>query len=425
MADSALPGSARVAVIGAGIVGCSAAFHLLKSGVKSLTLIDALTPGAATTGAGAGFVSHWSAGFLPELGEQGLVLQQYGLEFYRMLHGLGGDIGFQPSGSLQLSLTEEGFDRFARPVLDSPLAPRETRRLSADEVGDVTHGLVDAGQVFGGVLNPHGIQVETGLATAMLADQIRRLGGDLKFGTKVAAIDERSGGVGVDTDHGRVDADVLVIAGGAWTNELLAMIGWRSPLLRIVATRIVTDNRALPSPLPTIQCRELRLWLRECFGGITWGSVQGYAPLHRLETPGETSPPGRPHFPRMLESLLDHQRNALERVFPPLRGSSIVSWSQGVPCYTPDHNFIVGSVPGHPSILMAGGDNESGVTHGPGLGRLVADLALGRKPFVDPRRWHPARFNSDSYPSEVSIESAMSKSFVVSSVHLRETNSSL
>jgi glycine/D-amino acid oxidase-like deaminating enzyme len=203
------------------------------------------------------------------------------------------------------------------------------------------------------------------------------------------------------------------------------MIGWRLPLLRILATRIVTDDRRMPSPLPTIQCRELRLWLRECFGGVTWGSVQGYAPLYRLESPGEALAPGRPHYPQMLDSLLSHQRNSLETIFPPLRDSSVVSWTQGVPCYTPDHNFIVGALPGHPSILVAGGDNESGVTHGPGLGRLLSDLVLERTPFVDPRRWQPARFGPNRYPTEESIELAMSKSFVVSSVHLREADSSL
>jgi sarcosine oxidase, subunit beta len=424
MADRAVPGDPRVAVVGAGIIGCSAAFHLLNSGLTSLTLIDAVKPGGATTGAGAGFVSHWSAGFLPELGEEGLVLQQYGLEFYRMLHGLGTEIGFRPSGTLQLSLTEEGFERFARPVLDSPLAPRGTRRLSPDEVGDVMRGLVDPRQVYGGVLNPDGIQVETGLAMSVLADQIRRLGAELRLDTKVLAIDETGGAIRIHTDHGRVDADLLVIAAGAWNNELLAMVDWRLPLLRILATRVVTDNRALPSPLPTVQCREFRLWLRECFGAITWGSAQGYAPLHRLEAHGEALPPGQPYYPQMLDSLLDQQRNSLERVFPPLRGSSVASWSQGVPCYTPDHNLIVGRVPQHPSILVAGGDNESGVTHGPGLGRLIADLALERPPFVDPRRWQPARFDSRSYPTEEAVESALAKSFVVSSVHLRDANSS-
>jgi sarcosine oxidase subunit beta len=209
---------------------------------------------------------------------------------------------------------------------------------------------------------------------------------------------------------------LLIIAAGAWNNDLLAMVGSRVPLLRMLATRIVTDARGLSQPLPTIQCREFRLWLRESFGAITWGSVHGYTPLHRLESFGEALALGQPRYPQMLERLLEQQHDSLERVFPPLRGSRVASWSQGVPCYTPDHNLIAGRLPGHPSILLAGGDNESGVTHGPGLGRLIADLAAERAPFVDPTQWRCERFEPGSYPTEEAIEAAMSKSFVVGSV---------
>jgi hypothetical protein len=49
-------------------------------------------------------------------------------------------------------------------------------------------------------------------------------------------------------------------------------------------------------------------------------------------------------------------------------------------------------------------------------GRLIADLVLKRRPFIDPGHWDPARFASDSYPTEASVEAAMGTSFVVSSV---------
>ena len=63
----------RIVVVGGGIIGCSAAYHLLKAGVKNVTLLEAVEPGKATTGAGAGFVSHWSAGMIP-VGGEGLKL---------------------------------------------------------------------------------------------------------------------------------------------------------------------------------------------------------------------------------------------------------------------------------------------------------------------------------------------------------------
>src|ERR1700679_1248563 len=238
--------SPRVVVIGAGILGCSAAFHLLNAGVRQVRLIDAVRAGGGTSGAGAGFVSHWSAGFLEQFGEEGIVLQQYGLDFYRKL-GARTDIGYRQNGTLQLALTAEGFERFARPVLDSPYAPPGMSRLSADEVGVRMAGLVDSTAVHSAVLNPHGIQVETGLATAALADQVRELGGTLHFDAPVLGLQERGSGVQISTEKEEFEAELVILAAGAWNNELLAMIGWRMPLYRMLATRIVTDDRGLPS----------------------------------------------------------------------------------------------------------------------------------------------------------------------------------
>ena len=407
--------SPRIVVIGAGILGCSAAYHLLKAGVSDVSLLDAVRAGGGTSGAGAGFVSHWSAGFLEHFGEEGIALQKYGLDFYRALAEAGTEIGYRQKGTLQLALTAEGYERFARPVLDSPYAPPGTRRLSIDELGVLMADLVDPRAVHSAVLNPYGIQVETGLATSALADQVRELGGTLRFGTRVRGIRESGSSVQIDTDEGGFEADLLVLAAGAWSNELLAMIGWRMPLFRMLATRIVTDDRGLASHYPTVQCRELRLWLRESFGAVTWGTVAGYAPLDRWLVPDTSLALGQPQHPELLEALLIQQRESLERIFPALRGASVATWTQGVPCYTPDQHLICGRVPDHPAIFVMGGDNETGVTHGPGLGRLLAELALERPPFINPERLRPGRFNSGDYPTDASVEAALAASFVVSS----------
>lgn len=68
---------------------------------------------------------------------------------------------------------------------------------------------------------------------------------------------------------------------------------------------------------------------------------------------------------------------------------------------------MVGAIPNHPHIVVAAGDNESGVTHGPGLGRLSAELALGLKPFVPPERFRADRFARDAYRNEAEIEKAL------------------
>jgi sarcosine oxidase subunit beta len=396
--------SKRIVVVGGGIIGCSAAFHLLRSGARDVTVIDALEPGAATTGAGAGFVSHWSAGMFPP-GEEGLQLQQYGLDFYRRLNEIGVEIGYRPNGTLMMALTEAGRERFVRPVLDSPCAPPEMQDLTAAQIGEKAKGLIDPARVHSGAYNPHGIQLDTKLATGVLVEQIVKLCGILRIGTRVMDIHDAGGHVTIETNRGEIEADGVVIAAGAWSNALLKGLGWPLPLLRVVATRIVTDNRGLRSTLPTVQCRELRLWLRESFGAIMWGTGRHYRPFYKT---GESELElGQPRNVGLMQAMAEEELATLQEIFPPLRGSSVSAWAQGVPCYTPDNGLVVGRVPGSANVVAVGGDNETGVSHGPGLGRLCAELMLDLKPFIDTTRFRLERFSPDASKTEADVEAAM------------------
>lgn len=396
--------SKHIVVVGGGIIGCSTAYHLLKSGVKTVTLVEATEPGAATTSAGAGFVSHWSAGMIPA-GEEGLRLQQYGLDFYRMLSELGTEIGYRPNGTLIMALTPQGREDFVMPVLSSPYAPKEMQDLNAAQIGEKMGGLVDPAKVHSGAYNPHGIQVDTKLALGVLVSEIKKLGGVVRNRTRVRKISDVGGKVTLETDRDIIEADGVVVAAGAWNNEILASLDWHLPLLRVLATRVVTDDRGLPSTLPTIQCRELRLWLRETFGAIMWGTGSHYTPMHRLEE--SDLEPGQPHNRELMQSMVDQQMEKLQDVFPPLRGSKVANWSQGVPCYTPDVGLMVGHVPGHANIVVAGGDNETGVSHGPGLGRLATEILLDAPRLVDPARFRIDRYARDAFPSEEDVEASM------------------
>ncbi|MDQ6437360.1 FAD-binding oxidoreductase [Mesorhizobium sp. LHD-90] len=394
----------HIVVVGGGIIGCSTAYHLLKAGTKKVTLLEAVEPGKATTGAGAGFVSHWSAGMVL-MGAEGLTLQQYGLDFYRMLHELGTEIGYRKNGTLMMALTSQGREDFVMPVLTSPYAPKEMQDLNAAQIGAIMGGLVDPAKVHSGAYNPHGIQVDTTLALGVLLGEIEKFGGTVRSGTRVTSITEADGKVTLETTIGKIEADGVVLAAGAWNNELLNGLGWRLPMLRVVATRVVTDDRGLPSTLPTIQCRELRLWLRETFGAVMWGTGSHYIPLHRLG--GDEIEPGRPHNEELMQAMVDQQMEKLEPVFPPLRDSKLASWTQGIPCYTPDVGLLVGHVPGHESVVVVGGDNESGVTHGPGLGRLATEIILDREKIIDPTRFRVDRYASDAFKDEAAVEASM------------------
>ncbi|WP_273691983.1 NAD(P)/FAD-dependent oxidoreductase [Ketogulonicigenium vulgare] len=401
----------HIAVVGAGIVGCATAFHLRRMGVQQVTLIDPMGPGGSTTSAGAGFVSHWSAGMV-DMGAEGLRLQQYGLDFYRALsavaEGRGQDIGYRNRGTLMLSLTPEGHDRHIRPVLESPHAPPEMRGVTPAQIAEMTAGLVDGARLYSGAFNPHGIQLETDRAITLLGQLVQDEGVDF-LPRRVTAMAEDASGVTLTLDQGSLHVDQVVLAGGAWNNALLAAFGYAMPLLRVVATRIRTEGRGLPAVSPTIQCRELRLWLRECFGAVLWGTGVGYRPWYQLQGEGTAAPQGRQSFPELLEILKENQRDVLEGYFPPLRGAGVEQWVQGIACYTPDNNLIVGRVPGTSRVTVAGGDNESGVSHGPGMGRLAAEIATARATITNPHRFRPERFDKGQFPTEAAVAEGLAQ----------------
>jgi glycerate-2-kinase len=64
---------------------------------------------------------------------------------------------------------------------------------------------------------------------------------------------------------------------------------------------------------------------------------------------------------------------------------------------------------GEPGIWALAGDSESGITHGPGMGKLLAQLIVGEAPFTDPRPFRLDRVDPAAYPDEASMVAAMAE----------------
>lgn len=402
------PVEADVVVVGAGVLGLSAAWHLLEEGVGRVVVIDAVGPADGTSGAGAGFVGAWAAGYADFFDEQCLALEEYSLGFYRRLAELDPSIDLRGNGNLFVAVSEEGWTRWVETVATHRLAPTGTRALSAKEVDSASGGLLSSEFVVGGVLHPDGIQLSAGRAVRALARLVVSAGGELRTGTPVHGLLVDSGEIrGVRTREGDVQAPRVVLACGAWSNELLGPLGWELPLLRIVATRVISPPSSVSPSCPTVMVPELfGLWLREHRGGLTWGNGAGYAPLVDLET--EMADEGRrPSAPQLVERLEAELVPTL-RSLVPRHDTSIAHWVQGVPCMTPDRQFLVGPVPDVDGLFVLAGDNESGITHGPGLGRFAAELvAKGESGFVDGTKFRLERFASAHFADEHAVADAM------------------
>jgi len=177
-----------------------------------------------------------------------------------------------------------------------------------------------------------------------------------------------------------VDAGTVVVAAGAWSNALLAPLGVYLPAAPQVTSRIVTDDLGVPDTLPLLMLQGLMpaepgggtvLWVRSHHGGLLWGGMYTCHPRDVLA--GAEVPATFAGLP--MDGVRENQRVARAAAFlPALSRPGPLAVRHGAPCYTPDDLETVGPVPGVPGLYAMGGDNELGVTHGPGLARALAEL---------------------------------------------------
>jgi sarcosine oxidase subunit beta len=399
--------SGPVCVIGAGIIGASAALHLVTSGARDVIVIDAGEPLSGTTPAGAGFVARFGADHNRKLGACTIPLQDYGLSFYRGLHDSGVDVEFGSNGNLVLARTPAMLDTMADGILRHPEAAPGTRLLDADAVAEVMLGAVDPAAVAGGVYMPEGIQVTTALAQQEIIRRLEEAEVQFHWGTPATGVRIVDGSVtGVETNEGTIDASSIVFAAGTWTQTLLESVNRRLPLVPMVATRFVSETAGLSPLMPTVQCMELGLWLRELHGAFSWGGGFAYRLLSALREDGLEFGYGRPVSSVLIDAQYAHQDKIAE-VFPALSRLSTAEAIQGVPVYTVDGGLYVGAVPGIEGLWAVAGDNESGITHGPGMGKLVAQLIMDETPFTDPTPFRLDRVDPAAYPDEASMVAAM------------------
>ena len=404
-----LPQRARAVVIGGGLFGCAAALHLLERGIKDVLLLERDALAQATSHAGGGFVGRWGGGYVPAWGTAELALEAYALDFYRSLaedHGL--EFGYKRNGSLWAATTSRAWDAHLEVIATHPEVENK-QTLSAADVEKITGGVVRASGVVGGVLHPDGCQVQAPRATTAIAHLVEAAGGHIRTRTPVTGLVVAGGRIqGVETSEGTIATGTVVLAAGAWTNSLLRPIGAWMPMVPLIATRIITESLGVSPTMPTLMLPEFTgLWIREEEGGLLWGAGYDVEPrkIFLEQDPWERFD----HLP--LAGFLETERIGAQAqaAVPLLTQYRNPRVAQGAPTYTPDLRGIVAGVREAEGLWVIGGDNEAGVTHGPGYARLLADLVVddGTSSFVDPAKFSPTRFPEQySRPESVAVWAA-------------------
>ncbi|MGA9159948.1 MAG: FAD-binding oxidoreductase [Actinomycetota bacterium] len=352
--------TADVVVVGGGVVGASAAYHLANAGAGRVLLLERADHLAAgSTGACAGgFRYQFSSEVNVRLSRASVPM----ITGFTEEHGLPLDVA--QHGYLFLIRTEELWrDFLAANHLHAALGV-EADVLSPDEAVDLVPGISREGLV-GATYGPRdGIADPSGL-TQGYATLARRADAEIELGVEVGSVRAVDGRVlGVETSAGAIDAGVVVNAAGPWAARLAATAGVDLPLEPIPRHVLVTG------PFPgTPQRRTLVIDAGTTF----YFHREGEGVLMGMGSASErASFDTTPDDSFVAEELLP----TAVRVFPPLEEAAIEHSWVGLYEMTPDRHPIIGQAPGVAGFYLANGFSGHGFQHAPVVGKLLAELIV-------------------------------------------------
>lgn len=362
----------RVVVIGGGVVGASAAFHLARSGVETI-LVDRRDTGQAT-GAGAGIISPGTStrplpAFYP--------FAQAAASHYPGMVSQLAEIGqattrYEVVGELILAKTDEEYAKL--PALKALYAERRAGGMpNLGEVTDVDEVTAKEmfpalGPIHGALHVPEAARVDGDFLRNALVAGAEHHGANVRYGA-ASLQREQDRVAGVELDGELIEADGVIVATGAWTNALLAPIGLsvavepqRGQILHIDMGD--TDTFRWPILGGTGEQYMLAFGPNRIVSGATRETGSGFDV--RLTVGG-------------LKTVFDHAM----RVAPGVAQGTVKEIRIGLRPLSADGLPYLGRIPGHDNVVLATGHGPSGLQLGPYSGIIAAQLLVGEQVTTD------------------------------------------
>lgn len=340
----------RIVIAGAGVIGCSVAWHLATRGCDDIVVIDRQQSlgGGSTAQATGGFRSQFGTAVNVRLS---LLSRE---KLLRFRQEVGVDPGYEPAGYLFLATSENALRqlRSARDV-QRACGFEETHIVTRDEALALNPYVEDSGIMGGSFCGTDGfirpMEILRGYAEAA-----QRLGVQFEFGQEARPL----------------DPDVTYVnAAGAWAAEFCDVPV--TPLRRRVACTVTTD--ALPASMP------MTIWADDGFHTrvrdsrvlLLWPDTPPDDEVWMEEVVGRA----RKRIPVLREAIIDTEQ----------------CWA-GLYEMSPDRHAILGRHPRMPNVYLANGSSGHGVMHSPAIGQLIAEMILDGRTSIDVGDLRPSRF---------------------------------
>lgn len=353
-------------VVGAGVVGASAAFHLAERGVETLVLDRGPPAAGSTSRSGALVRAHYPTALEADLAWESLT--RY---FEPWGERVGGGCGFTRTGFAYL-VGENDAEALRHNVVLQRRVGVETELVGPEELGALDPAL-DTDAVALAAFEPRGGYADPAATAVGFLQAAIRLGARFER-RRVTALLESGGRIrGARTDGGPVEAGVVLLASGAWSVPLAEGVGLSLPIRPArVGVALFERPYALPTHLAVIDTTE-GFYARPAAESATL--VGSRDSLEWLESPDEPTPEPASSFVRDVSQRLG-------RRIPALAGAPYRTGRSGVLDMTPDGRPILGPE-GPEGLYLAAGWSGTGFKKAPAVGaevaRWISDGAPGRK----------------------------------------------
>ncbi|MGE5643346.1 MAG: NAD(P)/FAD-dependent oxidoreductase [Byssovorax cruenta] len=381
-----IPKTADIVIIGGGVMGASAAYHLAHSGVKNIVLLEKEAFfGTGATGRCAGGVRYqFSTEVNIKLSLESLPMLE------RFTEEIGQDIDYRPCGYLMIATNEKDATRFKHNVELQNSLGVQTQFLTGDEVRarlpQMNFDDARAGTFHhkDGLVDPNGV-------VAGYVGAAQKMGIHAITNAEVTGIRIRNDKVrAVETNHGLIETAMLLNAAGPWAGLIGQMAGVHIPILPLRRQMFTTNAvKEIPANFPFVID----------FGQSLYFHREGEGLLIGMSNQKE-----KPGFDQSVDEDFEFENleAAIARM-PLLEHASRASHWAGLYEVTPDAHPIFGGCDVE-GFLICTGFSGHGFMHGPVAGKLMSEyIHNGKFSTVDVSMLDLARFDEGRLIKEYNV----------------------
>ncbi|MBI2717176.1 MAG: GcvT family protein [Rhizobiales bacterium] len=383
--------SARVVVIGGGVVGVGTLYHLAKKGWSDVVLVERKELTSGSTWHAAGLLPLFNLSY--SVGQ----IHKYSVNLYNSLEAeTGQNVGFKKCSNIRLARTRDRWDEFMYYAGVAETIGVKVNLLTPSQLKDIWP-LCETDGLLGAIQHPDDGYIQPADLTQAMAKGARARGAEIYRNTTVIGIEQKANGEWlVKTDRGDIACEHVVSASGNFARKTGAMVSLDIPVIPVEHQYIVTE------PHPLIKERQAKglpemgvlreadssWYMREENGGLLLGPYEHGAPCCYMDGPSEQSE--YELFQEDLDRLAPHIETAIARV-PAFGEVGIKKVYNGAIAYTPDGSPIIGPAWGLKNFWLNEG-HSFGVTAAGGAGWQLAEWIVEGEPSIDMMGVDPRRF---------------------------------